>query len=1065
MLTTQIQVLLYVGSTQVVSCSIFVPLPAIVVKSHQTLEAILPYLPLSITARAASEDDTAEPDPAPSAHPPLTPDCREGDASLVLTTFPFSSSSFSSSSSPPSSSSIRQPQHQHQHQHHHTHRRNGNTPHHHNHNHHNQTQSNSHSHSHSDLTTTSGSSRALSTNRVSPDCSIPATTCIKISLQPTPTVKFVKPRCPHQSHRHKNRQHYLQQQQQQQQQQRSSLAFFDEQQQQPQQQQQHHHHHSHHHKTHRHRHHNSSTHHNHHHHSIFSHSPDRPQHLYNRSHTVDHPAYHNQRRYSSSMSIIEYPESQQQQQNEEQHESSSVITVLFTFPFDHSSIQNTQRPLQKVETVQVTGSFNSWERSPPLTKNYAASRFESTIDINLEDHLAAANEQGKVKFLFKFVLDGEDWVTDPQQPSERDQQGNLNNVLFLSPSDAVIASHALSSSSSSPSSSGGQRWASTATSIQSQSPPQTSSSSKNPATTTSQETQEEKAARLRQEEEDDAVIRQLGGGMWGAPMFAVNDSIPLPEHFKDSSKNLVLQEEENVDESQNVNVNGNEIEVVNEPNERANCEKDSDDDIIQKYGGSMWGTPMFAVNDPVQLPEHFVDTSDATSANAPIAQDAVAVNPVETEPESVCAPSSSTYDAAHASSPSDAPVKEEAQSKTTQQDGQPEEEEEEEDENDKIIRELGGGMWGTPFFKINDPVSLPEHFVETPAADKVTEVSSSNNNDDSNKVVSESIIEKDYLATSETSSTAAVTSAANPVTSITNYSSTETFVEGQVIKDEVVATVEGTVIETVVETTEDTVIQAPDGTILEETITTNVQETIEGQLQESITETTEIIEEIEDSSVAAATTEQVGPGTEEKSEQGLMVTMTEQTQTKIVEDEEGVPTSVVEDTLTFTEGPEVDSNSLHSITTSIKPIQEGESILVEQVPVVLVDNTGCHVMEFLASSTPLEQQKGDAKPSVDLSADIDDEDKIVVLQSAPPTSTAKSGPTTVAIGPVVAAGDAKPSIDMSVTTHPPSTMASILSSSSSSSPGTSGTSQKPIVASKGEKRKYGIWKKIKKVLT
>ncbi|KAG0021320.1 hypothetical protein BGZ81_008951 [Podila clonocystis] len=659
--------------------------------------------------------------------------------------------------------------------------------------------------------------------------------------------------------------------------------------------------------------------------------------------------------------------------------STTSVSVLFTFPFDYNS-----KPTP--ESVQVTGSFNSWDRTP-LNRNQTASRFESTVEIDLTAHADLKDDNNKVKILFKFVLDGQDWVTDAQQPLERDRQGNLNNVLIL---DVPVAIGTVQASSSSI-----------------------------PTTTTPSVKQETKAQMIacqKQEEEDDAVIRQLGGGMWGAPTFAVNDPVSLPEHFVESSSQDAdntddkdkgaVEEKEKEQEIQETSIAASpsatktEAKEETEEERAARLKDEEDDAIIRKFGGGMWGAPTFAVNDPLDLPEHFPET--VTEAASPA--------PEITETPSATAPGPISLLAAPVVKPTV-----------------------EEDEDDAIIRQLGGGMWGAPNFKVNDPANLPEHFVE--AAIEDPEISSSTKSIGKEKATeSVAVNEKDA-----------------PAAPITNSSSTETIVEGQVVKDEFVSSIAGTLIETVVETTEDTVIQAPDGTILEETITTDVQESVQGMLQESVTETVEIVEEIEEPVPGAI---DASVAVEEVAE----VVMMEEEEIKIVQGEDGVATTIVEDTLTFMEGPEVDSSSLHSITTSIKPVQEGESFLVEQAPVVHVDS-----VEILTSAP------GYAKPSVDLSADVvaipssnvsssrsrlngdehegDGDYGVVVLQGEPLTSGRQS-----------VAGDAKPSIDMSVST----TQTIVAPSSSPASPA---KSEPGLKAVKSEKRKSGLWKKIKKVLS
>lgn len=127
--------------------------------------------------------------------------------------------------------------------------------------------------------------------------------------------------------------------------------------------------------------------------------------------------------------------------------------VLFTFPFpsydEHS-----------LSTVPVAGSFDDWQRDTPLlTKNEQEGLFEAEILVDLEklpevyqkeSDSSISSGSGAVaaesdaaggelppgaklrhKLIYKFVLDGQQWVTDAGQSLERDYEGNLNNIRFL----------------------------------------------------------------------------------------------------------------------------------------------------------------------------------------------------------------------------------------------------------------------------------------------------------------------------------------------------------------------------------------------------------------------------------------------------------------------------------------------------------------------------------------------------------------------------------------------------------------------------------------------------------
>ncbi|KAF9963948.1 hypothetical protein BGZ70_007089 [Mortierella alpina] len=167
-----------------------------------------------------------------------------------------------------------------------------------------------------------------------------------------------------------------------------------------------------------------------------------------------------------------------------------ITPVLFTFPFPP---QGQHFP----SSVQVTGTFDDWQRTTaPLTKNDHERRFEAEIQVDLErlpqfndddgsalDKNASdshASLQPKRKLVYKFVLDGHNWLTDPAQPNERDYEGNLNNVCFL----------------------------------------------KDRTLDETQAMERQEAETKVSEAEEDATIQKLGGGIWGTPHFAVNEPIP-----------------------------------------------------------------------------------------------------------------------------------------------------------------------------------------------------------------------------------------------------------------------------------------------------------------------------------------------------------------------------------------------------------------------------------------------------------------------------------------------------------------------------------------------------------
>lgn len=628
------------------------------------------------------------------------------------------------------------------------------------------------------------------------------------------------------------------------------------------------------------------------------------------------------------MASLEYP----QQTSNTAAAAAAVggtVTIKFTYP-----VPSANSSAAIPELVQVTGTFNAWQRSQPLTCNQDQTFFEADIPIDLASlpQEADKNKQGdpsRKKILFKFVLDGQSWVTDPDQEVERDFAGNINNVLYISNPVATATSTTVGAKGDAPT------------------PPAPAVVAAEVKTETT-ETEEEKAARLKQEAEDDETIRQLGGGMWGAPYFAVNDPADLPEHYPAAVE---------VSESK-------EADITPAP-----------------------------VTPAAATPLTTTTTEKGKEAEETVAEEVDAPAPDAVEP--VVQVAQITVE----SSPAPEQPKEE----------------EVEDEDDKVIKALGGGMWGTPFFKVNDPAALPEHFQEALAANAAAASISASLS--SPAVETEEVADKDGQTI-------------------------------HIVKDEITTTLGGgKLIETVVETTEDTIIEAADGTFLEESITTSVEDTISGVIDEEVTEIIETIEEEETPSSATAAEVQGtqvvvedegaiefvetileqtdADNTKIVPNDGTLtppeVTMTETETTTAIQGEDGVETTIVEDTLTFSEDPEVDAGSLHSLTTGIKPVTEGESVVVEQLPEVVV-----------AASVP---SSGDAKPSVDESVEplplptlssttvnttaTAATPSTVVEPSTPIPSSNNNKDSQDAESAVVLlphAGDAKPTADLSIAT-------------------------------------------------
>ncbi|KAF9555005.1 hypothetical protein EC968_009194 [Mortierella alpina] len=165
-----------------------------------------------------------------------------------------------------------------------------------------------------------------------------------------------------------------------------------------------------------------------------------------------------------------------------------ITPVLFTFPFPP---QYQHFP----SSVQVTGTFDDWQKTTaPLTKNDQKRRFEAEIQVDLErlpriddrdDDDANNNSNNestlqKRKLVYKFILDGNNWLIDPTQPNERDYEGNLNNICFLK-----------------------DRTLTEALDIE----------------------RIEAQKKVKDAAEDEATIQKLSGGLSGTPNVAVNDPI------------------------------------------------------------------------------------------------------------------------------------------------------------------------------------------------------------------------------------------------------------------------------------------------------------------------------------------------------------------------------------------------------------------------------------------------------------------------------------------------------------------------------------------------------------
>lgn len=73
----------------------------------------------------------------------------------------------------------------------------------------------------------------------------------------------------------------------------------------------------------------------------------------------------------------------------------------------------------RLQSVQLTGSFDKWQIRHPLAYDHAKASWHVTLLIP------------KGKFYYKFIIDGTTWVHSFDHPTERDQGGNVNNIVEI----------------------------------------------------------------------------------------------------------------------------------------------------------------------------------------------------------------------------------------------------------------------------------------------------------------------------------------------------------------------------------------------------------------------------------------------------------------------------------------------------------------------------------------------------------------------------------------------------------------------------------------------------------
>lgn len=95
--------------------------------------------------------------------------------------------------------------------------------------------------------------------------------------------------------------------------------------------------------------------------------------------------------------------------------------VVLSMSVSHEFVFVTQNP---AVSVTVAGTFNGWNATAmPLTKDASGKVWKLTLPLKPGRHL------------YKFVVNGTQWVVDPKAKTETDGDGNENSILDLMPKD------------------------------------------------------------------------------------------------------------------------------------------------------------------------------------------------------------------------------------------------------------------------------------------------------------------------------------------------------------------------------------------------------------------------------------------------------------------------------------------------------------------------------------------------------------------------------------------------------------------------------------------------------
>lgn len=103
------------------------------------------------------------------------------------------------------------------------------------------------------------------------------------------------------------------------------------------------------------------------------------------------------------------------------------MTMLLLLAFqvvNHEFVYEADRDRR---SVHVAGTFNNWDRSATAMSATSGRVWRAKVTLPPGKHL------------YKFVLDGEEWIVDPRaKKNEDDGNGNTNSVLMLVPGDYAV---------------------------------------------------------------------------------------------------------------------------------------------------------------------------------------------------------------------------------------------------------------------------------------------------------------------------------------------------------------------------------------------------------------------------------------------------------------------------------------------------------------------------------------------------------------------------------------------------------------------------------------------------